>query len=299
MRGKTTLKHRLEAAPVLLFLKALKPLPFGVASSFGSFLGRLIGPHLKWHRIAKHNLEYALPISETPKHKKILTGMWDNLGRVFAEYSQFSNPDLLDHIEIDEDSIRTYEEAIARGPIIFASAHLANWEVTILTAAKMNIPLTAVYRHLNNPVIDKVMYKLREPFVDQLVPKGKKAAVAVIKTLKAGKAVGLLIDQKMNDGLSIPFFAKPAMTAPAVAELALKYNAQILTVHIQRKDKTKFAVTITPMALADGDDTQTSVKNTLLSLHQRLESWILEHPEQWLWVHQRWGKIGELSARTR
>jgi KDO2-lipid IV(A) lauroyltransferase len=99
----------------------------------------------------------------------------------------------------------------------------------------------------------------------------------------------MLVDQKMNDGIAVPFFDRPAMTASAVAELALKFRCPVVPLRCERLGGAHFRVTaLPPLLLPDTGDRIADSYSLMLNINQLIESWIREHPEQWLWLHRRW-----------
>jgi KDO2-lipid IV(A) lauroyltransferase len=177
-------------------------------------------------------------------------------------------------------------------PIIFYAGHLANWEMGTVTAAGFGTRVMLVYREANNPYVEKLFHAGRGAISAGLIPKGKKGAKLAIEALKAGKALGMLLDQKMNDGVAVPFFGVPAMTAPAVAALALRFNCALLPVRIERLGRAaRFAVTVgAPMDFASlpGAADKSRQMAILAAINDDLEKWIRARPGQWLWLHRRW-----------
>jgi KDO2-lipid IV(A) lauroyltransferase len=99
----------------------------------------------------------------------------------------------------------------------------------------------------------------------------------------------LLVDQKMNDGLAVPFFGHPAMTAPAAAQLALRFRCPVVAVHIERLGGAHFRLSLLPpLPLPDSGDRNADIRSLMADINGMLESWIRKRPEQWLWAHRRW-----------
>ena len=122
-----------------------------------------------------------------------------------------------------------------------------------------------------------------------MIPKGPKGAKMALKALSQGGNLGMLVDQKMNDGIAIPFFGHDAMTAPALAQFALKYNCPIVPIRSERLNGLKFRVTCyPPLQMNLTGDRQTDVLTIMTEVNKILENWIAEQPAQWLWLHNRW-----------
>ena len=110
--------------------------------------------------------------------------------------------------------------------------------------------------------------------------------------LKNKGNIAMLVDQKLNEGLAIPFFGSPAMTAPAIAHFALRFNCPIIPTRVERLNGARFRVTLYPPLYMDKESIpDASIEAMLIKINMILESWIKERPAQWLWIHRRWGKF--------
>lgn len=276
-----------------LALKLFAILPLDRASAFGGWIACKIGPRLGVHRTAKANLKLALP-ERIAEHEHILQGMWNNLGRVLAEYAHLGNihistPDTAGEIEIvgAEHLVAVRDSA---KPAIFFSAHFGNWEVMSIAGMHYGIPLVQVYRAANNPLTEEILQNLRKPVGGQHVPKGMQAARELLKALKRNECLAMLVDQKLNTGRAVPFFGHDAMTATAIAELALRTGCPVVPIHSERLGKSaRFRVIIeTPIRLENTGDKERDIDSALLLINRKLEEWIRRNPEQWFWVHKRW-----------
>jgi len=294
MSAFARLRYFGEAIFVVGLYRLLGLLPLDVASAIGGAIGRAVGPLLPLTRRARRNLQRFMPELGPDGIEAAIVEMWDNLGRTAAEYPH------LHKFAIDGADARIaatggeyIDAAKAAGrPIIFYAGHLANWEMGTVTAAGFGTRVMLVYREANNPYVEKLFHAGRGAISAGLIPKGKKGAKLAIEALKAGKALGMLLDQKMNDGVAVPFFGVPAMTAPAVAALALRFNCALLPVRIERLGRAaRFAVTVgAPMDFASlpGAADKSRQMAILAAINDDLEKWIRARPGQWLWLHRRW-----------
>ncbi|MDP6876231.1 MAG: lysophospholipid acyltransferase family protein, partial [Alphaproteobacteria bacterium] len=179
-------------------------------------------------------------------------------------------------------------EADGRAALLFGG-HLANWEMMYTVTAKLGHPMHVVYRAANNPLIDAWLWQVRKDSALSALAKGRTAARGILAALKRGEPVGMLVDQKMNDGIAVPFFGRPAMTAPALAQLALRQDLPVLPVQCERLDGASFRVTfLDPLPYRKGGDHGDDVAAMMEQVNQMLEDWIRARPEQWLWPHNRW-----------
>lgn len=279
--------HLIEAALLKMWLSACALLPIDSASWLGGFLGRAIGPCLGAHHTAQKNLAYIFPKMPDSERQAILAGMWDNLGRVGAELAHLSKEALARRVTVTGLEHLPPPDT----PLLFVSGHLGNWELMPVMAAKHGRPLTLVYRQANNPFVDEMIARLRGAYAGNMFPKGPQGAIKMARAIKNNESLGMLVDQKMNDGIAVPFFGIEAMTAPAVAQLALRYRMPIMPVHIVRLQGACFECIVDPPLTYEttGNDERDAL-TIMTVINQRLESWIRAHPEQWFWVHKRWPK---------
>ena len=282
---RPSLRHRLEYLAVRLGWGLCRALGPDRASAWGGRLARLLGPLLPAHRTARVNLELALGPLEPARRRAILRGMWDNLGRVAAEYPHLA--------EIGAGRVtvvggETHEgmRTDGRAGLMF-SAHFGNWELLTISAARLGLPLVAVYRPMNNPLVDRLMRRLRAVGEGELVAKwggGRR----LLKALKDGRHVAMLVDQKASDGIPVPFFGKDAMTTPAVAVLALALGCPVVPARVERVAGVRFALHIEPpVEIECSGEREADVQALTLAINRRIEDWIRARPEQWFWVHRR------------
>jgi Kdo2-lipid IVA lauroyltransferase/acyltransferase len=282
--------YRVEAWGAALLLGLLGWLPLDAASAIGGALARLVGPWLGVSNRARRNLRAALPALAAPQIEAILRGMWDNLGRVAAEYPH------LRHIRVFETNGRVetrglehLDQALAAGRrVILFGGHLGNWEIAALAAGECGLDIAQIYRAANNPLIDRLIARLRGKS-GELIPKGAIASRRAVAALRRGGHVSLLADQKLNEGIAVPFFGRPAMTAPALALLALRFDCAVLPARFERLHGAHFRLTLyPPLDLPRSGDRDADVAALMRMVNETLENWIRERPEQWFWVHSRW-----------
>lgn len=252
-------------------------LPAEMASNLGGWIGRSIGPRLAASRKAMRNIEASLPGADA---YKVVSEMWDNLGRTMAEY-----PHLKTIIE-NHAEIHGYLPENTKPPYVFFSGHLANWE---MSATAMNhffgIPPQLIYRAPNNPYLENLLDECRSlKGAIVTIPKSRKGARDMVRALQDGESLGILIDQKYNEGIAANFFGRPAMTSPAFVQLAQKFNLPLIPVRPERIGGCRFKITVYPPIPTQGR----SVEEVVADAHRLLEHWIRERPAQWLWLHRRW-----------
>lgn len=278
-------RYLVEAFVLLLFYGLCDVLPTVTASNIGGWIGRTVGPKLAASRKARKNLRDSMPEFSDSEVENYITDMWDNLGRVIAEYPHLA--------KIGEHRVTLQGQDFIKAainqnrPVILFGAHLANWEVMAPAAySQLGIKLGLVYRAPNNPFSDKLLDYARSLHGTlETLPKSKAGTRRLVQTLRSGNSVGILIDQKYNEGVPVAFLGRPAMTSPAFVQLARKYNAVLIPFRCVREPDCRFIVTFEePMAIPETD------LPAMEQAHDILESWIAARPGQWMWLHRRWGK---------
>jgi len=276
--------YPIEAAAVALIYGFFALLPVDVASGLGGRIGRCVGPRLAYHKRAIASLKHAFPEYNASDIRSITMDMWDNLGRVLAELPHLETI-ITNRVQIlNEEHIASVKPDGV--PCIFFSGHFANWEILALVGQKIGVPSAQVYRAANNHFVDAMLRKIRKLKDTDIIPKGAQGARGIIATLKSGRRLGMLVDQKMNDGIPVELFGRKAMTAPAVAELSIRYACPAIPVRIIRQDGCRFQAQLYPAIKkpSDGD-----VPTMMRGINMLFEEWATEHPAQWLcWLHRRW-----------
>lgn len=286
---RRTVRYAIEAFAIRTTLRLCRLLPLRAASAFGGWLFRTVGPFLKADKVARRNLVRAFPDWDKERLDSVIRGMWDNLGRGAGEYSQVDLIQTVGNPDVDVVGEERLSAIAANGPFVIFSGHLANWEMASLVAAHRGYPMNNVYRTAQNPWMEGYFRRIRGRFTRRLLPKGVDGVRQALKALKRGEPLGVLIDQKYNEGVPIPFFGRDAMTATAPAELALKTGCPLVPVQLERLGGPRFRVTIhPPMTPPDASDTKEAARLLMADANAMLEDWIRARPEQWFWVHKRW-----------
>jgi Kdo2-lipid IVA lauroyltransferase/acyltransferase len=292
-----SLGMRLEAAAArgaLALLRALGPVR---ASNFGGAVARGIGGLLSVSRVADANLRRAMPELSAAERRRIVLGVWENLGRTVGELPHIASlrqntPSGPGWEMVGEETL--IELAAKGGPAIFVSGHIGNWEMLPPAVAAYGMPFSSMYRAAANPLIDEMIVALRRQAIGAdvpMFPKGAAGARGALAHMARGGYLGMLMDQKMNDGIEARFFGRPAMTAPALAALALRFRCPVILGHVERIGPARFRLICEkPLPLPDSGDRQADIRQVTQQVNDALERWIRERPESWLWLHRRWPK---------
>ncbi|MGO9787325.1 MAG: lysophospholipid acyltransferase family protein [Stellaceae bacterium] len=281
--------HLAQAAGLVAVMTVFGVLPVDWASKLGGFLGRTFGPQLGLSRRALANIGRALPDNDEAQNRRILRGMWDNLGRAVAEYPHLGWICAAEsgRVEIVNESGVTDLLNDGKPGIVFGG-HFSNWEVGPATLHRLlGESLVSVYREANNPWVDRLIRHWRRS--RRAVAKGAEGGRDLLRHLNRGGHLGILVDQKLNDGISVPFFGRDAMTAPALARLGLRFGCPLVPVQSERLRDARFRMTVLPrLEIEDTGDISADVLAAMTHVNAMLESWIRARPEQWLWLHKRW-----------
>ncbi|WP_448190604.1 lipid A biosynthesis lauroyl acyltransferase [Azospirillum sp. sgz301742] len=283
--------YPLEAALVWLCSTLFRALPVDRASDLGGWVGRALGPRLPSTRTARRNLTRAFPERTADEIEAIIVAMWDNLGRVIAEYPHLdaladSGPGGRTEI-VGLDRLESLRDDGVGG--IAVGGHLGNWEVPPAVSRKLGLEVAVVYRAPNNPMVARMLTDLRGAASSMHVPKGPDGAIKLARILTRGGHAGMLVDQKLNTGIAVPFFGRDAMTAPAAMQLGLRLRIPIVPLRTERLEGARFRITLLPpLEPPATGDRDADVRILMERMNALLEAWIRERPEQWLWVHKRW-----------
>ena len=266
------------------------------ASNLGGFIARSVGPWLPVSSVALRNVAFAMPELTVSAQRRIMRGAWDNLGRTVAELpylAKLHRTATGPGWECSDDStLRALAER--HGPAILFSGHLANWEIGFPVAASLGLDVSWFYRRASSALADRMIQGMRDDAVGHPVPmfaKGAAGAKAALRHLRDGGLMGMLVDQKLNEGIAVPFFGQPAMTAPALAQFALHFQCPVIPIHVVRLGPARFRVICEPPMLHPSTgDRVADVYAMMVEVNDTLERWIRKQPESWLWLHRRWPK---------
>lgn len=289
-------RYGFETAGFLAAIGFFKLFSLDVASSIGGWIGRNLLAPTGASKRAYENLRNAYPGMGDTEQRRIVRAMWDNLGRVLAEYGH------LDKIHwqsnkrrIDVTGVENFDAARAAGKgILLISAHFANWEVMPFAARDYGLSGGVVVRPTNNPHVARWLEKVRSRNgLPEMIAKGAQGTRRIFTLLRKGDCICILVDQRASEGIPAPFFGRDAMTTPAPASLALKLGARIVPVCNERIGGANFRMTVyQAIEPPNTGDPDRDVLELTARINQWVEARVRERPEQWLWIHQRWSKSG-------
>ena len=238
------IRHLLEYYVFLLIVKIIGLFGIDRAANICSNIARFIGPLLHVNAVAKRNLKKVF--GNDINHENIVSELWSNFGRFIGEFPYINN---MSEEEIEqrvkfEGLENLVEFQKSKQPFLLFTGHFANWDIALRRINALYPKFGIVYRKSNNPYIDKVINHTRSNENINLIPKGPYGAKSLIKSIKSGHAIAMLVDQKMNDGIEVPFFGQPSMTSHAIAKFAIQFNYPIIPCQIIRTQGSYFKVII-------------------------------------------------------
>jgi KDO2-lipid IV(A) lauroyltransferase len=301
---RTTVGRRLKSAGnsilgwlAVAILKAIRLIGPDATSNIGGWVMRRIGPMLREHGIGRANLKAAFPEKSDAEIERILRDVWDNLGRVGAEFAHIDRLWDYDETASQHGRIMDLAEEVARArksrttgkPMLCFSAHLANWEMSAVAARQLGIETAVLYRPPNLAAVAAVVVEMRKSCMGPLVASGLSAPRQLADVLEAGGNVAMLVDQYAVGGVPVTFFGRPTQANPLIARLARLYDCNIHGMRTIRQPGNRFSLNFTeaipPVRDAEG---KVDVQGTMQAITDVVEGWVREHPEQWLWLHRRW-----------
>lgn len=268
------------------------------SSNAMGYLARKIGPWLPVSRTGRANLRAAFPDKSEAEIEALLVGCWDNLGRVAGEFAHIDKLWDFDRdnreagrIRIASDIVDLYDHLRDDGePALIFAAHLANWELPAVAAAKHGLKATIVYRAPNNLRIARAIEDVRQGAMGELLATGRDAVLTMAAVMERKGHLAVLVDQHFRRGVPVTFFGRPCMANPTIARLARHYpDVPVHGVRVVRLPGNMFRADLTPRLTLPRDASGAiDVPASMQAITAIVEGWVREHPEQWLWLHRRW-----------
>ena len=256
---------------------------------------RFIGPMLREHRIGRANLVAAFPEKTPEEIEQILRGVWDNLGRVAAEFAHVDrlcegDPEDRVYIDYTPGTAERFKRLRDSGkPALIFASHLANWELPALLAAADGLDTLVLYRRPNLKAVANVVVGIREKHMGEMVATSLGAPMRLARGLAENRHVAILVDQHYVRGVEVTFFGRRCMANPLIAMLAREAEFAIHGTRAIRLPSGRFMADFTePVAPVRDAEGKIDVQGTMQAITDVVEGWVREHPEQWLWLHRRW-----------
>ena len=271
--------------------------PDKTANFFGR-ASRFIGRRLREDRIGRENLKAAFPEKSPEEIEKILAGVWDNLGRIGAEFAHLDNiwdydpehPEKDSRVEFSPRTKELFDQIRDDGkPALIFACHLGNWELPALAAVAHGLDAAILFRRPNSEAADRAIERTRAINMGTLIPAGRDAPLRLAQALQDGKHVAMLVDQYLTNGVEVTFFGRKTTANPMLARLRRQVDCPIHGTRIIRLPNNRFRAELSeevkPVFDASG---QIDIQGTMQAVTNVVEGWVREYPEQWLWLHRRW-----------
>jgi KDO2-lipid IV(A) lauroyltransferase len=270
--------------------------PIKTANLFGR-ITRLIGSLTREQRIARANLTAAFPEKPPEEIEAIVAGVWDNLGRLGAEFAHLDRIWEHDPAFPEESRIeilpRTHELfaqlRLDGKPALIFAGHLGNWELPAVAAVAHGLDAAILFRRPNSASANRIIEELRAVKMGTLIPAGRDAPLKMAEALRNGQHVAILVDQYFTNGVDVTFFGRKTKANPTLARLLRQIECPVHGVRIVRlpghRFRAELSEEVTPVRDASG---LIDVQGTMQTITSVIEGWIREYPDQWLWLHRRW-----------
>lgn len=269
--------------------------PISWSSTVVSTLARLLGPFFLVSRVARQNLRRAFPEKSDAEIRRILDGVWDNLGRMSAEFAHLDRIWDYDPVHPGNGRIEIVgTEVMARlrddgKPALFFTAHTGNWELNAITGGKLGVKGGVLYRAPNIQKAAKLIEDMRAETMPGLIRANRNAGRQMARMLEEGQHIGMLVDQYWGQGVVVDFFGRPCPTNPTLARLARQFECPVHGMRVIRLPKGRFRIEITEeIPLPRDADGRIDVQGAMQAVTAVIEDWVREYPGQWLWLHRRW-----------
>jgi len=271
--------------------------PVKTANLFGRAT-RFIGRRLREDKIGRANLKAAFPEKSPEEIETILAGVWDNLGRIGAEFAHLDHiwdydpnqPEKPSRIEFSPRTKELFDQLRDDGkPALFFASHLGSWELPALGAVAHGLDAAILFRRPNIPSADRAIEKIRAVKMGTLIPAGREAPLKLAQALQEGKHVAMLVDQYLTNGVEVTFFGRKTTANPMLARLRRQVECPIHGTRIIRLPNNRFRAELSEEVKPAFDAAgQIDVQGTMQAITDVVEDWVREYPEQWLWLHRRW-----------
>ena len=282
------LKYFFQFILIIFIFLIFKILGVKISSFIGGKLFELIGPMFRSKKIINENIKRAFPKIEQKKFDNIKSLMWNNYGRVFAEYiflKEFRYGKLRDNIIIDgQEILKKIKDDNKK--VVFISGHFSNFELMAMQIDKLGIKIGAIYRPLNNFFLNIIMEKIRKKYIcKNQIKKGVGGLKELLRLNKEGYSTALMIDQRVSQGIRSNFFDQRAFTTTIPAQLVKKFDIPVVPIFIERYENLQFKMRVfKPINFSKEE----SIENITEKLNKILETMIINNPNNWIWTHNRW-----------
>ena len=284
------IKYFFESIIIYFFFLIIKTIGLRRSRNLFSVIFCKIGFFFRPKKIIQQNIYNILGKLDSSSEKEIISEMWSNYGKTFVEYIYlYKFKRQSSHIKIVNKEI--LDTIIKKNkPVIFISGHFANFELMSMELVKYGFNLATIYRPLNNFFLNPLMEHLRRKYVcNNQIKKGMAGIRHVMNYVNKNYSVALMIDQRVSEGIRVPFFKKEALTSTLPAQLAIKFGYDIVPIYISRKNNDEFILEIEePIQVQNRTNSEENKSSITLNLNKIIERMVRRNPSQWILTHNRW-----------
>lgn len=285
-KTKSPARDWIENAALRGLIGGLLLLPYRVRVPLcGWIMNHVIAPMAGYRQRIRTNLAFVMPDLPKDEVERLVRKVPDNVGRSVIE--SYSGKEFLERAgasPVRGPGLAEVEKAhVEKRPVIFLTGHFGNYEASRAAMTARGHTVGVLYRPMNNRYFNKHYVAAMEHLGTPAFPRGRQGLGGMLRHLKSGGMLGMLIDLHMYDGARLTFFGQTAMTALSAADLALKYNALLVpTYAIRQANGIDFEI------LMEAPIPHTNPATMTQALNDSLEALVREHLDQWFWIHRRW-----------
>ncbi|WP_172294396.1 lysophospholipid acyltransferase family protein [Pseudoruegeria sp. HB172150] len=285
-RDTPTFSDRVSNAAIRGFIGLALLLPYRWrVPAFGWVVSRIAAPIAGWDKRVRDNLALIFPDMDPAEVRQMTRKVPDNFGRSLIEiYSGAAFRDRIKDIPFTGDGVAALEEAKAKNrPVILITGHFGNYDVPRTALVARGYPVGGLYNPMSNPLFNAHYVRAMETLGEPMFERSRRGLAQMVKFLRGGGMVGMVVDHYMKHGVPLEFLGQPAWTALSAAEMAVKYDALAIPIYgIREPDGLNFRIVVEPPIPHGDPQTMTQAMNDSLA---RL---IEDHVDQWFWIHRRW-----------
>ncbi len=292
---RETFTTKISGLLSLLIIRLSGCLTRRLAASICGVAARCGGPMLRGHRHARRQLQLAFPGMASQEIRQILRGMWDNIGRTFGEYGHISelmtfstDTPAAGQVVMDERAAALLRRlgVERRGALMFA-AHLGNWEIPAMAARVCGRKIVLVYKRQPSSAMTGGLIEARSLFAEALIEASPTAPREMLRALRQERLVGMLVDQHYAGGVEVFFFGHTCRVNPILARLARSHDWPVYGARAVRlPDQRHRFELVGPLEFPRDPSGRVDVQGAMQMVFGVIETWIREHPEQWMWIHR-------------
>lgn len=281
-------RYRMQTALIMPIVWLLNTLPVEAASNLGGWIGRRLIPRVADIADIKRTMRVPFPAIADAEADTHIRDLGENIGRVLGEALHLEAFTGRDNRRLTLDGVEHVEAARAQGRgILFVGGHFANWELFEVALANLGLDGAKVLQHPHNPfVLELVAHHRYAHGLDEQIASGESVFVRVRDTLRAGRIVQMLADQRPHQGVRAPFFGVETTTNVVPARAARETGAPVVLMSMQRLGPARFAITFRPPRNFGPGDDEAAIAAWINGF---FEGEIAASPGHWLWGHPRWG----------